>query len=183
MSTTRDQYVAIRDAAKSGPVHPTGIASALEINTRYARELVGVLHYQGFLDENEEGEFEISLAQTEEEFAEFLDNNTPSEESQVPTATTSTPKSTKPKPVSKSGSVTDCLCRCGDKVAGKANYKPGHDARHAGQVAREIASNYSTKGFDRKKILATLPSDKLKVKAEAIADRLVSKIETKAAGK
>lgn len=48
-------------------------------------------------------------------------------------------------------------------------------------VGKEIAANFSTKGFDRRTLLDTLPSDALKAKAEGIAEKQIEKIEAKIA--
>lgn len=34
-----------------------------------------------------------------------------------------------------------CRCGCGEAVAPKREYRPGHDARHAGQIARALIEN------------------------------------------
>src|SRR4051812_7886730 len=34
-----------------------------------------------------------------------------------------------------------CACGCGENVAPKRQYRPGHDARHAGQIARALIAN------------------------------------------
>ncbi|MGW9168705.1 hypothetical protein [Agromyces sp. NPDC055658] len=76
------------------------------------------------------------------------------------------------------GSTAECLCGCGGTVSTKANYKPGHDARHAGTVARAIVENPK----QAKALLATLPSDALRAKAErAVARATAPKPEPKAA--
>lgn len=40
--------------------------------------------------------------------------------------------------MSKIQSQKKCACGCALPVVSKANYRPGHDARHAGQVARRL---------------------------------------------
>lgn len=62
-----------------------------------------------------------------------------------------------------------CLCQCGEATSKKANYKPGHDARHFAAVAREIAANPRR----RASLLGTLPSPALRAKAERAAERLI----------
>lgn len=62
----------------------------------------------------------------------------------------------------------NCLCQCGETTSKKANYKPGHDARHFATVAREIAANPRR----RASLLGTLPSPALRAKAERAAERL-----------
>lgn len=51
---------------------------------------------------------------------------------------------------------TACLCGCGAATGKKSLYRPGHDARHAGMVARG------------EKAMDTLPTQALKDKAAAI---------------
>lgn len=62
----------------------------------------------------------------------------------------------------------NCLCQCGESTSKKANYKPGHDARHFATVARKIAANPRR----RTSLLGTLPSPALRAKAERAAERL-----------
>lgn len=61
-----------------------------------------------------------------------------------------------------------CLCGCG--IMGKSDYRPGHDARHAGEVARAILG-----GADRKAALANL-SPALAAKALAQVERGNAKV-------
>lgn len=62
-----------------------------------------------------------------------------------------------------------CLCKCGEATSKKANYRPGHDARHFATVAREIAANPRR----RASLLGALPSPALRAKAERAAERLL----------
>lgn len=70
-----------------------------------------------------------------------------------------------------------CLCGCGKTIGKKANYRPGHDARHFAAVAREIAANPRR----RAALLGTLPSPALRAKAERAAERLTTKTAKEAA--
>ncbi|ALY08837.1 hypothetical protein DRROBERT_51 [Arthrobacter phage DrRobert] len=75
-----------------------------------------------------------------------------------------------------------CNCGCGEATSSsKTMYKPGHDARHAGNVARAMAADYNDAGNDEK--LEALPSANLKHKARMMAARLVEKAAKKAAGR
>lgn len=56
-----------------------------------------------------------------------------------------------------------CLCGCGAET--KRSYRPGHDARHAGQVGRLLAAGTSLSPEQRSQLLATLPSEALRQKA------------------
>lgn len=68
-----------------------------------------------------------------------------------------------------------CNCGCGEATSSsKTNYKPGHDARHVGIVARDIASS-AQPFFERVTSDEDLPSEKLRAKAHAMAERLLAK--------
>lgn len=69
--------------------------------------------------------------------------------------------------------ATTCACQCGEQVGPKAIYRPGHDARHAGIVARAIAANPK----QTKVLLATLPTPALRAKAQRAAERIATKAE------
>ncbi|QDH48241.1 hypothetical protein SEA_MAMAPEARL_53 [Arthrobacter phage MamaPearl] len=67
-----------------------------------------------------------------------------------------------------------CTCGCGEATSSaKTMYKPGHDARHAGNVARAMAADYNDAGNADK--LSALPTANLQHKAKMMAARLVSK--------
>jgi len=66
-----------------------------------------------------------------------------------------------------------CLCGCGSSA--RLQYRPGHDARHAGQVARELSTAaVSLTPKEREAILRSLPSDALRAKALKIAEGRVA---------
>lgn len=59
-----------------------------------------------------------------------------------------------------------CLCGCGSATSGgRVLYRPGHDARHASQVAQSIRSAPG----EREQLLGALPSVALRAKAQAMA--------------
>ncbi|AZS08712.1 hypothetical protein SEA_LENNOX_53 [Arthrobacter phage Lennox] len=73
-----------------------------------------------------------------------------------------------------------CNCGCGEATSSsKTMYKPGHDARHAGNVARAIAEAVLA-GTEPKVSLKDLPSANLIHKADAMSKRLVEKARAKA---
>lgn len=59
-----------------------------------------------------------------------------------------------------------CHCGCKGKTSKGKGYLPGHDARHAGQVARAILAT-PVGGDNRDHLLATLPTEALRNKALA----------------
>jgi hypothetical protein len=68
-----------------------------------------------------------------------------------------------------------CRCGCGEAVAGKRIYRPGHDARHASQVAKALIAGASDEAYD------ALPTAALRLKAAGQVARAAKKAEVKAA--
>ncbi|ALY10075.1 hypothetical protein RAP15_56 [Arthrobacter phage RAP15] len=86
------------------------------------------------------------------------------------------PKMTETQNTAAAKTVTTrkCTCGCGEATSSaKTMYKPGHDARHAGNVARAMAADYNDAGNADK--LEALPTANLQHKAKMMAARLVSK--------
>lgn len=78
---------------------------------------------------------------------------------------------------------TGCLCRCGRTAAAGKHYLPGHDARHASQVAR-LVSQGRTESWPADQVnslVELLPTNALKLKALAQAHRLDEKAAAKQA--
>lgn len=71
-----------------------------------------------------------------------------------------------------------CRCGCGEAIGTKSQYRPGHDARHAGIVARDIAAS-AHEGHERTTADSDLGSEALVRKAHAMADRLTAKAAAK----
>jgi len=101
-------------------------------------------------------------------------------------------KADRPTPGTKAEQATQspkCLCGCGDRTQrASALYIPGHDARHAGNVARAVAGYKEGKQVkdpmtkaERKSAIDALPSDLLRAKASDHADRLITAAKVKAA--
>lgn len=67
-----------------------------------------------------------------------------------------------------------CSCGCGNPVSkAKSLYAPGHDARHAGLVAREAVHS----AFADRMITDHLPTIALQAKARAMVERLQVKAQ------
>lgn len=81
-------------------------------------------------------------------------------------------------PVAKLGSG-NCRCGCGENTV-KGLYRPGHDARHAGAVARDLAAS-AVEGYERTTADSDLGSDALRAKAYKMAERLTAKAAAKQA--
>lgn len=161
-------------------LHPENVVE-LPWPTTYTRQMLATLVKAGLVhtEEADDGTYyqclhtydEINVDEAQRQFDEWFDNNATSTEGTSMTTTASTR-------TAKSATLTPCYCGC--KGMSKGFYLPGHDARHAGQVGRAIAANYTTKGFDRRTLLNDLPSEKLVAKAERIAETAIAKIEKKA---
>lgn len=179
---------------------PTQVVEAVPgvTNTRYARELLGVLVTHGLVavDQNQDhvdvwqtlkpGTYDDhSVADAESVIDEFLSkfiSDTDQENTDMTDTATPTPTSAKPEAPAKNGNPADLpLCRCGCKspIGRKSTYKPGHDARHAGDVARALAGTKDPQAGEI--MLASLGSDALRQKATAMADRITAKTDAKIA--
>ena len=84
-------------------------------------------------------------------------------------------------PAAKSVTTRRCNCGCGEATSSsKTQYKPGHDARHVGIVARDAAES-AINGTDRQFAYEDLGSAALITKADAMAKRLVQRFQEAAA--
>lgn len=77
------------------------------------------------------------------------------------------------KPKNTQTDVNLCACGCGLQVAPKRLWVPGHDARAAGNAARLAQAG------DRS-ALDALPTERLRAKAQNLADRWTAQAEAKA---
>lgn len=172
----REAYMFVFDAFATDPV---SVADGLEINTRYARELLGVLVNHDLVVVSEvNGHDQVwqtantyddsTRDEAERRIDAFLAQYQPTNQ-EVPdmaeTATTQENDKAKTNPAD----LPYCKCGCGSPVGRKSNYKPGHDARHAGNIARKIAET------ENMGLLDGLPSEALKIKARAMAEGLLIK--------
>jgi len=203
---TPDQAANLRatylQVAMSWGTTPTEVASELDIPVRYARELLGVLTNAGLvvINDTPDGD-QWQDAQTEDEDPEqvidrFLADHT-EEEDEMPTAAqkqamakpsakkataksatkTATKKATAPAKDTNPADLPICLCGCGQPVTSrKSKYLPGHDARHAGNVGRQLIEE----GAAVPELLAALGSDKLRAKAVRMLEVHSEKQEAKA---
>ena len=175
-SALRNVYLLAFDDFATDPMDAARLANVK--NTRYARELLGVLVGADLLvvsDVNGEGDvWQVCNPGT-------TDDSTRVEAVAVIDAWLASVEGVEvvePKPIPKSVSgLTPCLCGCGVQVAGKSLYRPGHDARHASQVAQAISVAGSDAEY--RALLAELPTVALKAKAVAQADRIRTKQDSK----
>lgn len=145
------------------------------VNTKYARELLKVLTDGGLLvlDQIEDG---VDVWQPNLNMDTNDRNDAASEFDAWANENGLQVKASTPKaPARKDVGVHDCYCGCGEQVGGKSFYKPGHDARHAGQIGRLVASTGNKKHLD------DLPSEALVNKAKGIAAKALEKADKKRA--
>jgi hypothetical protein len=163
------------------------IADTLKgINTRYARELCGTLQHADLIILTEDGEgsdaWQVNNPGTYDDH-EWSEASAVFDEwagiPQTPTTATSPGASSRSSLKSAETGPHPCACGCGEVITTRSVYRPGHDARHAGQIGREIAANYATKGFDRRRLLEYLPTAALVAKAERIAENATRQSESR----
>ncbi|MGY4541726.1 hypothetical protein ACVWY0_001639 [Arthrobacter sp. UYNi723] len=76
--------------------------------------------------------------------------------------------------------TVQCTCGCGEATqSAKSLYRPGHDARHAGLVARDLVASRQ-EGYERQYSEEDLGSDALRAKAVKMAERLTAKAQAQA---
>jgi len=177
----RTVYVYVNDHPGTAPADIT--SEYTKINVRYAREMLGLLAREGLLIDTEDGGYETPVKMDTGDALDTVNQwlgTQPTTEAKPETAKPATKKAAS-KPTNATGK---CLCGCGEAVA-KSNYRPGHDARHAGNVGRQVAEdviNTTKKGAvphadletdaDR---FADLPTDALKAKALRVANNAIAK--------
>jgi hypothetical protein len=185
----RETYLFTFDAFAVGS--PIELVDAeIAHNPRHARELLGTLVNMNLVTHslvNGEDDAwqtvqtydDITREQAESSIDKILaqyDTTTPTASPTKEKNTMKAPTTTKPATPTKAIEFKHCLCGCGENVPPKSNYRPGHDARHAGALAREwIALG----GIDDE-TLQTLPTEALRDKAMAIYDRQADKAKAKA---
>lgn len=169
----------------TGTVDVSEVADKLGHNIRYARELLGTLSHAGLIvnpDENDTGTWTYSV----DFFQDRADNEVEAEgvidawlteklgpitSAKVTATTATTPKRHAPPATPPGG---DCRCGCGRPT--RKLFAPGHDARLAGMVAREVVEIWAREGVAETQAvtdaLAKLPSGALRDKAYAQAQKL-----------
>jgi hypothetical protein len=138
------------------------VAGALGSGARYAREIIGLLDTVDLVAPTAEDATRFEVVNDTEDVVAWIEGAKP--------AATAPASAVRPQ-----GSNPACKCGCGASTNHPHSlFRPGHDARMAGNVARAIAANVN----DREKLLATLPSQALIVKADAHAVRLMRQSAT-----
>lgn len=169
----------------TGTVDVGEVADKLGHNIRYTRELLGTLNHAGLIvnpDENDTGTWTYSV----DFFQDRADNEVEAEgvidawlteklgpvtSTKATSTTATTPKRHAPLATPLGG---DCLCGCGRPT--RKLFAPGHDARFAGMIAREVVEIWAREGVTETQAvtdaLAKLPSGALRDKAYAQAQKL-----------
>jgi len=192
IDTGKDLAFVLRLTHSQTLVSPSDIvtASSERINSRYARELLGLGATHNLLvveDDPELGDVWMLNDAPASDLTDASDNpqvdyHATSESMAFDALSIDAPKTGKIKktePVKvksvldKDGKPRLCTCGCGENLQGKSMYRPGHDARHAGWVARYIAAQPTDEHeFDA---LNALPTQALRDKATAHANRIIEK--------
>lgn len=188
-----DLRTAYLQTYESFAIVPGDIVDSSEgrVNNRYARELLGTLVSAGLVTESENGEGEtvwqtfpdtydtMSLEEAEAKVDQWLATTNTIEGNQP--ANTNTQKD-KTMTVAAPAEVHNCYCGCNEQVPAKSYYRPGHDARHAGALGRELAAQYPNYTDEQaNEVLGDLPSERLVAKAKGIADKAIEKANAKRA--
>lgn len=187
----RSVYLAIYNSAITTDIPEVAVQTGLK--PRYVKELIGILETHA--DSNGDAFVVVNAEPGEagndsphvwyqtsntvdqhstEQAEDWFDRHFPKIELPDPSKTqtkASTPRS--PRNATNPADLPVCLCGCKGICNRGRNYKPGHDARHAGQVARQMAATSDPEARDRLK--DALPTDALKWKAATMADRLLAK--------
>lgn len=144
----------------------------------YTRQMLATLVRANIVTTAEDGEGETYWqcwkTYDDHEFAEVLGDfdawfNANASSIEGGNVTASTGSSIEGKP----DTNTPCFCGCGE--ACKGFYRPGHDARHAGNIGRLVAQDTLAGEDDPARHYNDLPSDKLVDKARKIADKAVER--------
>jgi len=200
--TVRDLAFVLRLTAAQAMVVPSDVETATggKFNTRYARELLALGTDKGLLVLTEDpdlGDVWTLQDETEQVLVRASDGERYFVESEwlvaealgvalgrvadaVEKAQADKDKPRRSTRTVDKGDLRKCTCGCGENVAGKSLYRPGHDARHAGQIAREVAADLlNDAAYDHRMALEVLPTSALRMKALAHAERIVAKATKK----
>ena len=114
-------------------------------------------------------------------------NHVPSnKETAAPAAPAAPAIDTAPQVTINGTAFKGCACHCGEPVPSRSSYRPGHDARHAGQVARAAVDAYrhGQGAVDSREFYMELQDrPALAAKARNMALGIVAKAEGKKAAK
>lgn len=182
------------------------VAADLKIKRQYAGELIGILERVEDKDGNplvhvnsQPGEsgndsphvyystFYTVDDRSQEEMDALFDEAVPVSpvpQQETPAPADATKKTAKRDP--NPANLPQCLCGCGAPVNSRnRNYKPGHDARHAGAIGKAVGlmDPEETANENRQAMLEFLPTDALRQKADAMGRRIWAKGQAKAAAK
>lgn len=193
----RNVYLAIHRSAIVAEIPQ--VAAELKLKPRYVKELIGILETHA---DNDGDAFVIINARSGEkpndgphdwyQTSHTVDDHDEDEamhwfDRHFPVQATPVPAQDKPAPANatKDNNPADlplCLCGCMNPVnSRKRNYRPGHDARHAGQIGKALGgSGYEPGDESWTAYLGLLPTAALQGKADTMARRIKAKLIAKA---
>lgn len=167
-NTAQDLRTAYLIAFDNFATEPVEVGNAVNGNSRYGRELLGTLVAAGLImdDHHVNGTDQVWQC------VDTYDNVSRETAEATIDAFLATLADEAPVKAKKAvvTNLTGCLCGCGELANKDRDYRPGHDARHAGNVGREIAARRlgsPDEAIDD--LLLALPSSSLRIKAKGVA--------------
>jgi hypothetical protein len=174
------------------------LATDLKLKRTYVKELIGVLETHADRDGNPFVHVNLPAGEgsndtphdyystthtvddhTNEDAQHWFDEHWPVLDPQIVKSVQDLqPAAERPTRDKNPANLPECRCGCGEICNRGRNYRPGHDARHAGDIARQIA-NHDPDGDTRNVWLNKLPTDALRIKADNMADGLLRKAAAK----
>lgn len=173
MTDNTDLIKAYEFVAGKDQFLPSDLADEFGHNMRYSREIIAVLMDRKLakLDTSTDMDFYVPITPDDpSEVRAFGMKRLNIKEDEV-----RQPKERKAKAKPDTKDYHPCGCGCGENVPPKSNYRPGHDARHAGQVGRAIAESGDWTLIDQ------MPTEALVAKARKIAEGQIDKASRKSA--
>lgn len=165
----RDLYTVFNALQKSAHAVTDLTTLQRSWNSRYVREMLGLLMAAGLAVETEDQHGTTYESYTWEQAEGGPEAAFRAAFPGLPARKgTDTPKpASKPAKMPPSAPGATCKCGCGQPTSG-GTYRPGHDARHVSQVVKAMVAAHWAK---RAGLLAALPTDALRAKAQASYDR------------
>lgn len=166
----REVFLWTETQAKFGPIP---IAVQFGIPRSMASRMLKALEAKGLVYEGPYGWRGYHWDEGPEQAFDQAFNGTDPEEYTMSTTTGTTP-TTDTTP------AHTCRCGCNLQVSKNRQYRPGHDARHASAIARDVARQALETGTTDLSPVSALPSQALQDKAVRQATALIAKGQPKA---
>lgn len=165
-NTAQDLRTAYLLAFDNFSTEPVEVGNAVNGNSRYGRELLATLVHGGILC--------TTLVNNAEQVWQCLEtydsvDRAAAEATIDAFLATFEDEAPAPKPKAPT-SLLACKCGCGELANKDRDYRPGHDARHAGNIGRAMAAEFALGHADKAEALVLqLPSAALRAKARGVA--------------